>query len=593
VPTETPLLSTKLFLPAPRPTLVPRPRLTARLNEGLNHPLTLVSAPAGSGKTTLLSEWRASERSRRYTLAWLSLDQHDNDIVRFLTYLIAAVAKVRPGFGETPRALLHSPQPPEAQTILTHLISELGELEMPLALVLDDYHLITARPIHDALAFLLDHLPPQIPLVILTRADPPLTLARLRARNQLTEIRAADLRFTTEEAAAFLHRTMGLSLSPQDVAALEARTEGWIAGLQLAALSMQGRSDITGFVTAFTGSHTYVAEYLAEEVLEHQPEGVQTFLLQTSILERLNPELCEAVTGRPDGQAVLTALHRANLFVIPLDDAGQWFRYHHLFADLLQARLRQTLSADAIAALHQRAAAWYEQNGFAVEAVNHSLAAKDFDSAARLVEQNAEAMITRGELATLLQWIEALPSEVTQRRPASILAKAWVLTLAGAVQQVEPLLQQAEAQIDTGDETWMAREVRGNAAAIRAYFTMLGGDYERALELAERAEALLPAASVEDGFAATSNTWARSVLPYTLGVAYRGQGQYEKAAEAFARETQLGEASRNMIVWATGVTEMINTGRGRGRLRQAVETGRQALQQMRDQGAFAFGAHIP
>ncbi len=586
MPTETPLLSTKLFFPAPRPTLVPRPRLTARLTEGLTRPLTLVSAPAGSGKSTLLSEWRASERSRTYTLAWLSLDQYDNDPLRFLTYLIAAVATVKPGFGETPRAFLHAsrPQPPAAQTILAHLISELGEQETPLALVLDDYHLITTRPIHDALAFLLDHLPPQIHLVILTRADPPLPLARLRVRNQLTEIRAADLRFTTDEAAAFLHRTMGLNLSPEDVAALEARTEGWIAGLQLAALalrgpmSMQGRSDITGFVTAFSGSHTYVAEYLVEEVLQHQPEGVQTFLLQTSILERLNPELCEAVTERPDGQAVLMALHRANLFVLPLDDEGRWFRYHHLFADLLQARLRQAFTAEAIAALHKRAAAWYELHGFVIEAVSHALASKDFDYAAGLVEENAYPMATRGEMATLLQWSQALPNDVIQRRPVSSLAKAWALTFAGAIEQVEPLLLQVEAQI--GGEAPMAREVLGNAAAIRAYLAMMVGDDQRALELAERAGTLLPQSSAQP----------RSFLPYTLGMAYRGQGHYEKAAEAFGREVQMGEASGDLLTWATGMVEVANTRRMQGRLREADETCRQALRRIAEQEAHQFGS---
>ena len=325
-------------------------------------------------------------------------------------------------------------------------------------------------PFMQALSFLLDHLPDKLHIVVSTRVDPPWPLARFRARNQLIEIRAQDLRFTTEEAAAFLNQVMGLNLSAEDVAALEERTEGWIAGLQLAALSMQGRSDIAGFVKAFTGSHVYVAEYLVEEVLQRQPEDVQTFLLQTSILERLNAGLCEAVTGCQDGQAVLTALHRANIFVIPLDDEGQWFRYHHLFADLLQARLRQSLPADAITTLHSRASQWYERNGFVIEAVNHALAAQDFEAAADLIQQNASKVMIRGELTTLLQWIEALPADVSRRHPQIIISKAWTLTLAGAQPQVESLLQEIEAQIEISDETPEARELRGNAAAIRGCF---------------------------------------------------------------------------------------------------------------------------
>ena len=420
MPTETPLLSTKLFLPAPRASLVPRPRLTARLTEGLTRPLTLVSAPAGSGKTTLLSEWRGSECSHAYALAWLSLDPDDNDPVRFLTYLIAALATVRPGCGEAPGALLHTAQPPAPKAILAYLIDELSRLDTPLALVLDDYHVITAEPIHEAVAFLLEHLPPLLRLVMLTRADPPLPLARLRARDQLVEIRAADLRFTTVEAAAFLKQFVGLSLLPADVEALAGRTEGWIAGLQLAALALRGRGDVASFVKAFTGSHAYVAEYLIEEVLQRQPEPVQTFLLETSILGRLSAGLCQAVTGRPDRPALLADLNRINLFVIPLDEDGQWYRYHHLFADLLQARLRQTLPEEALATLHRRAAVWFEQNGLVADAVTHALAAKDYDGAARLIEQNMSALMSSGQLATLLQWIEADAGRRDQTPSAAI-----------------------------------------------------------------------------------------------------------------------------------------------------------------------------
>jgi LuxR family maltose regulon positive regulatory protein len=580
VPDKPPLLATKLFLPPTRATLVSRPRLTARFNAGLTRPLTLLTAPAGSGKTTLVSEWRASEEGRAYPLAWLSLDADDNDPARFLTYLIAAVATVRSDFGEAPLALLHSAQPAPAQTIIAALISELCALEAPLALVLDDFHLISAQPVTGALTYLLDHIPPRLRLVILTRADPPLPLARLRARDQLTEIRAADLRFTTDEAAAFLNQIMRLDLSPADVLALEARTEGWIAGLQLAALSMQGRRDVASFVRAFTGSQVYVAEYLVEEVLQRQPEEVQAFLLQTSILERLNSELGNAVAGRQDGQEVLAALNRANLFVVPLDDAGRWFRYHHLFGDLLQARLGQAWPPEAIAGLHQRAAAWYEQHEFVAEAVNHRLAARDFDEAARLIGQNASQLLTRGQLATLRQWTEGLPAPVIQSHPQIIIAKVWALTLAGDIRQVEPLLKLAESQIEASGETPAGRELAGFAAAIRAFFAMMAGENARALELAERAESLLPEHSVH----------ARWLLPYTLGAAYRGQGRYEKAAEAFARQVQMGEAHENLIVWGTGVTAAAIVRRLQGRLREAADTCRQALQRLAERGAMQFGS---
>jgi LuxR family maltose regulon positive regulatory protein len=597
----TSLLATKLFMPPVRAALVPRPRLTARFTHGLARPLTLVSAPAGSGKTTLLSEWRSErvkaegERMKgnsRITvqpssfslhpshLAWLSLDADDNDPARFLAYLTAAVAQVRPGFGGPALALLRSSQPPAAPAILAHLIQELCALGEALVLVLDDYHLITAQAVHDGLTYLLDHMPAQLRLVILTRADPPLPLARLRARDQLSEIRAGDLRFTAEEAAAFLNQVMGLSLAPADVAALEARTEGWIAGLQLAALSMQGHSDITAFVKAFTGSHLYISEYLVEEVLQRQPEAVQRFLLRTSILERLNGALCEAVAGLPDGEALLMTLHRANLFVVPLDDAGQWFRYHHLFADLLQARLRQSLPAGAVAALHQRAAAWYEQHGLAAEAFAHALAAADFDHAARLVEAHAYRLMTSGELATCLQWMAALPETVAGQRPLLLVIKAWAFTFSGSIHQVEPALRQAEALIQLEPDSPTGREVRGNAAGMRAFFAMLAGDFAPALELAERAEALLP----EGGLG------ARSLLPYTRGAALRAQGQYEQAARAFAENVQMGEAADNLLIWATGITEIVNTRRMQGRLCEAAEVGRQALQRLAERGVEAFGS---
>ena len=376
------LLSTKLYIPPPRANAVVRPRLTEKLSTVLNQPgsFALLSGPAGFGKTILLSEFVAALKQ---PVVWVSLDEGDNDPIRFWSYLIAAFQSVQAKVGESALALFQFPQPLPVETVPSILINDLAGLSTDLLLVLDDYHVIQNEVIHAAFIYLLEHLPGNLHIVVSTRVDPPWPLARFRARNQLTEIRAVDLRFTNEEAAAFLNQVMGLALSTADVTALEARTEGWIAGLQLAALSMQGRRDIAGFIKAFTGSHVYIAEYLVEEVLRHQSEENQRFLLQTSILGRLNASLCEAVTGVQDGQAVLTALHRANIFVIPLDDEGLWFRYHHLFADLLQARLRQSLPADAISTLHSRASQWYEQNGFVIEAVNHALAGEGFRSSGR------------------------------------------------------------------------------------------------------------------------------------------------------------------------------------------------------------------
>ncbi len=460
------------------------------------------------------------------------------------------------------------------------LINDLANFGHDIFLILDDYHLIQNESIHTALLFLIEHQPGNLHIIVSTRVDPPWPLARFRARNQLTEVRAKDLRFTTEEAAAFLNQVMGLKLSAEDVAALETRTEGWIAGLQLAALSMQGRRDIAGFIKAFTGSHLYIAEYLVEEVLQHQSKDVQLFLLQTSILGRLTASLCEVVTGSQDGQAVLTALHHANIFVIPLDDEGLWFRYHQLFADLLQARLKQSFPTDVVSNLHSLASQWYTQNGFVIEAVNHALAAQDFEAAADLIQQYASEITIRGELTTLLRWIEALPADVFRRHPQIIISKAWSLTLAGALPQVESLLQEIEAQIKDSAETPEGRELRGNISAIRGYFAMLTGNYARALELTELAETLLPASSVQ----------ARSILPYTLGAAYRAQGEYEKAANAFVHLARIGEVSNELMVWATGETEVVNTRHGQGRLREASETARQALRRMADKGALPFGS---
>jgi LuxR family maltose regulon positive regulatory protein len=442
---STPILTTKLYIPAPRLNVVLRPRLIERLNEGLHGKLTLISAPAGFGKTTLVSAWVAA--CQRPT-AWLSLDEGDNDPTRFLAYLVAALHTIAPNVGEGVLAVLQSPQSPPTESILTALLNEIATIPDNFVLVLDDYHVIEATPVDTALTFLLEHLPPQMHLLIATREDPQLPLARLRARGQLTELRAADLRFTPDEAAEFLKEVMGLNLSAEEIAALETRTEGWIAGLQMAALSMQGRADATSFIKSFTGIHHFVLDYLVEEVLQRQPDRIRSFLLQTSILDRLSGPLCDAVTGEEDGRGMLEALERGNLFVVPLDDERQWYRYHHLFADVLQARsIEEQSNQDP--PLHRRASEWYEQNGLRADAIRHALAAEDFERAAGLVELAWPAMRRSRQEATLLGWVKALPDELVRARPVLSVVYAWALLDGGELEAAEARLRNTERWLDT------------------------------------------------------------------------------------------------------------------------------------------------
>src|SRR6266702_1611185 len=431
------LLATKLHVPHPQPGFVPRPRLAAALDEGLARQLVLVCAPAGSGKTVLLADWAGRDGR---LVAWLSLDAADNDPARFWRHVVAALDRVRPGIAERAGSLLGPPAPPSFEGLVTALVNELaaqpGDDEV--LLVVDDYHLIEAQPVHASLEFLVEHLPPGLDLVVASRADPPLPLPRLRAGGRLAELRPADLRFTAEEAAALLREATGGELPGEAVAALAARTEGWAAGLQLAALSLRGQADPAGFVAAFSGSHRYVLDYLAGEVLDRQPEEVRAFLLQTSVLERLSGELCDAVTGLTGGQQLLEQVERANLFLVPLDEVRGWWRYHQLFADLLRARLQQA-DPDRVAGLHRAAAAWCERHGLIDEAMRHAVAADDTVWAARLIEQHFEALLRRSEDATLRRWLEALPAEVVRSRPRLSLAQAFRALTGGRLEAVESL----------------------------------------------------------------------------------------------------------------------------------------------------------
>jgi len=393
------------------------------MDQAITRKLTLVSAPAGFGKSTLLAEWLAAAPAGARPAAWVSLDESDNDPARFWAYVVTAMRKIRPEIGESALSLLRSPQPPPIESILTTLINDITTIDDVVSLVLDDLHVIEVQPVHAALAFLLDHLPPRMHLVVATRSDPPLPLTRLRARGELIELRAADLRFTPAEAASFLDQVMGLSLSADDVAALETRTEGWIAGLQLAALSMRGRADVSGFITTFAGDDRYIVDFLVEEVLQRQPERVRSFLLQTSILDRLSAPLCDAVTGQADGVEMLAALERRNLFVVPLDDNRRWLRFHHLFSDVLRAHAMEE-QPDRIPHLRRRAAAWFEGHGMPTEAIEQARAAGDHESVARLLVANVDALERSGQYVSIARWAASLPDDMVRARPRLALIHA-------------------------------------------------------------------------------------------------------------------------------------------------------------------------
>jgi LuxR family maltose regulon positive regulatory protein len=441
-----PLLQTKLHVPRLRRGLVARPRLSELLTGARESALTLVSAPAGFGKTTLLAEWLATDPVDERSVAWLALDERDNDPALFWTYLVAALQTAAPEVGAAALALLQSSQSPMGAG-LTTLLNDLHAVPHDVVLVLDDYHVIESRKVQDGMAFLLAQLPPQIHLVIAGRADPAMPLARLRGRGELVEIRAAELRFTPAEAAEYLTTVMGLTLAAGDIAALEGRTEGWIAALQLAALSLRGRDDVAGFIADFAGDDRYIVDYLAEEVLQRQPEHVRRFLLETSILSRLGGSLCDAVTGRAGGKATLEALDRGNLFLVPLDDRRQWYRYHHLFADVLHARLLDEQPGD-VPGLHRRASDWYEQHGEPSEAVRHALTGQDFGRAADLVELAIPALRRGRQEATLRRWLEALPDEVVRVRPVLSIGYVGSLMVSGQVEGVEERLRDAEQWLD-------------------------------------------------------------------------------------------------------------------------------------------------
>lgn len=488
------LLTTKLFMPQSRPNRVVRLRLHKLLEAGVTGKVILVSAPAGFGKTTLIGDWLQSRlhdngSGTPTAVAWLTLDDGDNDPFRFISYLVAALQKVDAMLGAALPMLLQTPPVPPVATLLTMLINDIGNVSDALLLVLDDYHAIASEEIHTAVTFLVEHLPPPVTLILTTRVDPPLPLSRWRVRQLLTEVRQRDLRFHGEEAAAFLQATVGDLLSPADVNALATRTEGWIAGLQLAALALQAEENGHHFVQNFTGSNTFVIDYLVEEVLQRQPPAVVQFLLATAILPRLCGALCDAVTGGSDGQALLEQLQRANLFIIPLDGERQWYRFHQLFAEVLQHRLRRNPAA-LIHDYHRRASHWYRQQHLWAEALHHLLAAQEFAAAAELVEEQALATAATYQFHTLQNWLQALPAPLRQARPGLILAAAWLAIGVGPVAQIEVHLQQAE-QLLAHDSSVTARHWQAQVVAARAISTGLAQQYTATVAHARQALLLL------------------------------------------------------------------------------------------------------
>jgi LuxR family maltose regulon positive regulatory protein len=588
----TPILATKLYIPPPPPKVVARPRLLERLNEGVavSSKLTLISAPAGFGKTTLVSDWVAS-CGRAAT--WLSLDENDNDPARFLIYLTSALQKISPNLGAGILDILQSPQSPPIQSILTALLNEITTIPDNFIFVLDDFHMLDSKPADDALTFLVENLPPQMHLVITTREDPALPLPRLRARRQLIELRAADLRFTASETAEFLNHVMSLDLSEEDVAALEDRTEGWIAGLQLAALSMQGQQDIPGFIQAFAGDHRYIVDYLVEEVLQRQPEPLRNFLLRTAILDRLNGLLCDAVTGQPGGKVRLETLQRGNFFVVPLDDKRHWYRYHHLFAEVLHMHLMAE-QPDQVPVLHQRASEWYEQNGSTVDAIRHALAGQDFERAAGLIELAVPAMSRSRQEATLLGWLKVLPDELLHCRPVLGVTYAHVLMASGELEGVEARLQDAERWLNTtadmGERPDASsaemvvvdkeefRRLPGMIAIARAGLALARGDVPGTVTYAQRALDLAP----ED------DHMTRGGAAGFLGLAYWTSGDLEAAHRTYADGMASLQKAGNISDAINGATTLAAIRIAQGRLHDAMRTYEQALQLAMEHGTPGF-----
>ena len=566
-----PLLATKLHIPRVRPDYVPRPRLLDQLDQGLIGRLVLVSGPAGYGKTTLITQWLAS---RPYPVAWVSLDAGDNDPVRFLRYMVGALQTIIPRVGQMLQSLLQTPQLPPIESILTVLINALcgyhqqadDPADHTCILVLDDYHLIDVQPVHQVVAFLVDNMPPQMCLVVATRADPPLPLSRWRSRDQMAEIRTDDLRFNTGEVAMFLDQVMRLDLSTEDVLLLETRTEGWPAGLQMAALSLRGRADVSAFIGAFSASHRYVLDYLVEEVLNHQPEAVQTFLLQTSILERLSGSLCDAVTGQAGSQIMLEWLERANLFLMPLDDERHWYRYHHLFAELLRARLRQSASG-SLSSLHSRAIEWYEENQMPEEAIQHALRMQDYERVACLVERMIRSRRYMDKLSSLLGWIDQMPVDLVRSRPVLCLGRTLALVDNARVDEADELLAIAEGAFQRADLTPEDRDILGSVYAARSAVAEVREEASQIIESAQRARELL-----------SPDHPLTILVALKLGGASFLMGDVRNADRVWADAVRMAKVLGDYHLLLRSLNSLALSKRQQGKLAEAAALYRQALE---------------
>jgi LuxR family transcriptional regulator, maltose regulon positive regulatory protein len=581
----SPLVTTKLYIPAVRRNLVARPRLSERLNRGATSRLTLISAPAGFGKTTLLSAWLAASGAEERSVAWLSLESSDSQPGVFWSYVITALQAVAPTVGVDALPLLQSAHAP-IETVLATFLNELDAVPNDIHLVLDDYHLVDGPDVEAGLVFLLDHLPAHVHLVISSRADPVLPLARLRARGELVEIRAAELRFTLDEATDYLNAVAELDLTAADVAALEGRTEGWIAALQLAALSMQGRADVAGFIAGFAGDDRYIVDYLVEEVLRRQPDDVRSFLIQTSILDRLSGPLCDAVTARPGGKAMLAALDRANLFVVPLDDNRRWYRYHHLFADVLRVHLRDE-GGDGAADLHRRASQWYDRNGEPQPAVRHALSAGDVEHAARLVELAIPGLLRSRQEPVVRGWLHALPDRLVRSRPVLAVGLIGALMSLGEFEGLDARLDDVEQLLDEpqADRTQMVvvdhdgfRRLPGEIQMYRAALALICGD----------TAATIAHADLAVGRAAADDHLTLAGASALSGLAHWSNGDLEIAHHAYSAAVvglrRVGHVS-DVLGSSIALADIRIT---QGRLGDALRTYEQALHFAEDGGAVVL-----
>ena len=588
----SPLMLTKLYVPHLRAEHLLRPRLTRRLDEGLTRKLTLVCAPAGYGKTTLVAEWvagrttaptthiaGASELRRSSPVginlprsAWLSLEASDSDPARFLTYLVAALQQIDPAIGQGIEPNLHSSMQggsaASREALLAPLINSVAAVSFPFVLVLDDYHLITALAVHLQVAFLLEHQPPQMHLVIATRDDPQLPLAKWRAKGQIVEVRQGDLQFTPEETLEFLRRMAQTELPAAGLAAVQQRTEGWPAGLELLAHSMRNCGDVPALLESFTGSDRYILDYLMEEVIERQPTDIQDFLLKTSVLDRLSAPLCDAVTERTDSAALLLTLDQRNLFIVPLDRSREWYRYHHLFADLLRHRLALQ-APESIGQLRGRASRWHAENGFPADAVRHALAAHAWDAAAALISRLTSDLLKRGEITTLLGWYRALPGTLVRDQAELCAGMSWPLILTGQIDEAERYLSLAEKGPEGDGESSLRDNVfAGTITAARAYIARIRGDGRRAMELSEQALALLP----------HDDPQARSVVATNLGIAYWYTGKLDRADQVLGEAVEMGRRSENQYAGLAAQLFICKILAARGSLEQAADGYRQVIQ---------------